>query len=285
MDLTFSTLFQLNVVLGLLKRLGVVRTKLVLREANFVSVEWPKSRAYFVFKLIGGIAYRSSDAVVCLNRDQMLDIQSTLHVVQDKLHIVPNPVIGRAMRDVSNERYVNILSFERPILLSVGRLENQKRVDLLLLSFFKFRDTHGCGSLVIVGKGSKERDLRLLIAGSRWSEYVHLLGEISNPFPVFKDSDLYILTSDFEGLPNTLIQGCYLTQRVVSTDCKSGPRSILADYDGGMLVSTGDVDGLANAYSVMLSRPKCTPSESWQSRYSEERSYQKLKYIFTCVGL
>ena len=282
-DVTFSTLFQLNIFLGILRKLRIMRTKLVIREANFVSVEWPKSRAYFIFKLLGGIAYRSSDAVVCLNVDQMLDVRVTLRVDQEKLHIVPNPVIGLMMRSIVNDKSSNVLPFERPILLSVGRLEKQKRLDLLLISFFKFRVLHGRGSLVVVGKGSREFDLKALIAGSGMADYVHFLGEWQNPYPAFKEADLYILTSDFEGLPNTLIQGCYLTQRVVSTDCRSGPSSILSDYEGGMLVKTGDIEGLVNAYSVMLGRPKVAPSDSWIYRYSEDSSFQQLQNIFKCV--
>jgi glycosyltransferase involved in cell wall biosynthesis len=220
-----------------------------------------------------------------LNEVQLNDVRKFLQINGRRLHILPNPVFGDLIRSIANEASSEELRYERPILLSVGRLEKQKRLDVLLESFFKFRCNHGSGTLLIVGAGSLEGDLKKWVSENDMSHNVIFLGEVKNPFPIFKEADLYVLTSDFEGLPNSLIQGCFLTRRVVATDCKSGPSSILNGYEGGMLAQTGDVDGLVKAYNVMLGHAKVLPSDEWIDRYSEEGSFNKLLRIFSCVGL
>ena len=128
-----------------------------------------------------------------------------------------------------------------------------------------------------------ERDLRVLVEKLGISDNVLFLGEILKPYQLFKLADLYVLSSDFEGLPNSLIQACYLTERVVSTNCRSGPSSILANYDGGFLVNVDDVSAMSEAMKIMLQRAKVPVSDSWVDRYSEVRSLEQLKLVLSCV--
>ena len=278
-----STLFQINIVLGILKYLRLLKAKLVLREANYVSKEWPKSRAYLLFRVLGRLAYRTSDAVVCLNEEQKADVHSFLNLSLQRIFIIPNPVITDEIVKAKSDDSQKMLHVEGPLVLSVGRLARQKRLDVLILAFKKFRDSTGKGTLVIVGQGMLERDLRVLVEKLGISDNVLFLGEILKPYQLFKLADLYVLSSDFEGLPNSLIQACYLTERVVSTNCRSGPSSILANYDGGFLVNVDDVSAMSEAMKIMLQRAKVPVSDSWVDRYSEVRSLEQLKLVLSCV--
>lgn len=280
-DVVFSTLFQLNIILGLFKKFHLIRGKLILREANFVSIEWPKSRLYTIFKLLGSISYRSASAVICLNESQFYDIQVNLRIPFKKLFVVPNPVLGVSL-DESLEHFPSV-DLKGPMILSVGRLEEQKRLDVLIKAFDLYRRKSGRGYLYIVGKGSLELPLKALALALGISDLVFFLGEVSKPYALFRLADLFVLSSDFEGLPNALIQGCYLTQRVVSTNCNSGPESILSGYEGGELVNVGDFTAMSVAFEVMLNKPKVCPSDSWIERYSECNSFNQLKNVIECV--
>ena len=74
---------------------------------------------------------------------------------------------------------------------------------------------------------------------------VKLLGYLDNPFPYIYKSDMVILTSKFEGLPNILLEAQYLKKYIISTDCPTGPKEILLNGKAGDLIKVGDHRGLS----------------------------------------
>ena len=77
-------------------------------------------------------------------------------------------------------------------------------------------------------------------------KHVKLIGYQSNPFKFIKQSDIFVLTSLFEGSPNVLIEAMRLKKYVISTNCPTGPREILQNGKYGSLVSVGDYKKIAN---------------------------------------
>ena len=100
--------------------------------------------------------------------------------------------------------------------------------------------------LVIIGKGPEEGKLKKFIKDNNLKKNVKMLGYKSNPFPYIKKSDIFILTSKFEGLPNVLLEAIALKKIVISTNCPTGPKEILLNGKGGYLFKTGDYISLAN---------------------------------------
>jgi glycosyltransferase involved in cell wall biosynthesis len=70
-----------------------------------------------------------------------------------------------------------------------------------------------------------------------------------------KQADLFVLASEYEGLPNVLVQALALGARIVSTDCKTGPSEILCNGKFGKLVPVGDEESLARAMEESLEQP------------------------------
>ena len=68
----------------------------------------------------------------------------------------------------------------------------------------------------------------------------------NNPYPFIKKSNIFILSSKYEGLPNSLLEAIVLNKPVVSSNCHSGPNEILDKGRGGLLFSVGDYKSLAN---------------------------------------
>ena len=66
---------------------------------------------------------------------------------------------------------------------------------------------------------------------------VKILNNINNPFPYLLRSDLFVLSSIFEGLPNVLLEAITLNKFVISTNCSTGPSEILVNGKGGILVT------------------------------------------------
>ena len=68
----------------------------------------------------------------------------------------------------------------------------------------------------------------------------------SNPYKYLKSSDLLVLTSKFEGLPNVLLEAISLKKFIISSNCPTGPKEILSYGKGGFLFNVGDYNQLAN---------------------------------------
>jgi glycosyltransferase involved in cell wall biosynthesis len=109
-----------------------------------------------------------------------------------------------------------------------------------------------------------------------------LLGVVPNPHPDMAHAAAFILSSRWEGLPTVLVEAMSLGTHIISTDCPSGPREILADGKFGQLVPVDDPSALAaaikNALSSKFSRP---PRDSWKAFEHESVEEQ---YINLMLG-
>ena len=105
------------------------------------------------------------------------------------------------------------------------------------------------------GKGDEEARLRKMIEDMGLAERVILPGYQTNPYPFIRHAKALILTSDAEGLPRALIESLLLGTPVVSVDCPSGPREILAGELADFLVTREDEAALADAIARMDAAP------------------------------
>ena len=76
---------------------------------------------------------------------------------------------------------------------------------------------------------------------------ISLPGFVHNPYPYMVKSSVFVLSSQWEGLPTVLVEALYCGLAVIATDCKSGPKEILENGKYGTLVPVGDQTALANA--------------------------------------
>jgi glycosyltransferase involved in cell wall biosynthesis len=108
---------------------------------------------------------------------------------------------------------------------------------------------------MMLGQGEGETKLRSLAAELGISDRVIFAGFQADPSPFYAAADLFVLSSDLEGLPTVLIEALSFGLPVVSTDCPSGPAEILENGRWGRLVPVGDADALARAMGEALAAP------------------------------
>jgi glycosyltransferase involved in cell wall biosynthesis len=270
-DAVVSTLYQTNMLVSAVHKMARSRARLVLREANFVSQEWPKSRFYPIARLAGPGLYRRAHRIVVPAVDQIQDICNTLGVRPEKVLHIGNPIVGRWALERSEEPLPESLSvrLQRPMVLAVGRMHDQKGFDVLIRAFARHHRQHG-GQLVILGDGELRGALEQLAAQLGIAEAVLMPGTDTNPFRWFRRADLFVLSSRYEGLPNVLAQAMALGVRCISTDCPSGPRELLDDGRLGRLVPVDDEVAMAEAMSAaLIDAPLALPAE-WRARYDEK---------------
>jgi glycosyltransferase involved in cell wall biosynthesis len=88
-------------------------------------------------------------------------------------------------------------------------------------------------------------------------------------------SAVFVLSSAWEGLPTVLIEALALAQRIVSTDCPSGPREILQNGRLGRLVPTRDPEALSEAILTSLDRPGVRAGDEALVPYTEQAAVQR----------
>jgi glycosyltransferase involved in cell wall biosynthesis len=140
-------------------------------------------------------------------------------------------------------------------LLHIGALTlKQKRQDLLIKAFAI--SGLEC-KLVLLGKGQDEEKIRNLIKEYGLSDKVILAGFKNNPYPWIKHARLLVLSSDYEGFGNVLVESLIVGTPALSTDCFSGPNEIFTDSMKKCLVPANDIEALAKKMkSFYLSPPK-----------------------------
>jgi glycosyltransferase involved in cell wall biosynthesis len=152
-----------------------------------------------------------------------------------------------------------------PVLLWAGRLTRQKRPDVLLDAFARVRSSTDA-ILWVLGEGSLRPDMEAHARRLKVSPYVHFLGFDSNPYRWMARADLFVLTSDYEGLPNALLEAQALGLPAVSTRCPTGPDEIIQQGVTGFLVPAGDPAALAAAVCKILGDPTRQTAMSQASR-------------------
>ena len=190
-----------------------------------------------------------------------IDLEKNFNI-HTKYKVIHSPVdldminrLSKMETDISNG---NIFTF-----INVAGFRQQKNHDLLIEAFNKIR--HLPVRLLLLGKGDLEQTIKNKVSAMNLGSQVIFLGFDTNPFKYLSKSDCFILSSDFEGFPNCILEAMACCIPVISTDCRSGPREILApDTDPavnitdhiettkyGILVPVNNAQLLADAINLL----------------------------------
>ncbi len=165
----------------------------------------------------------------------------------------------------------------RHLLLAVGRIDNQKGYDWLVDSFAKLAQKHPDWDLVIFGEGPQRPALQAQVQNVGMVKRVFLPGRAGNMGEWYERADLYVMSSRFEGFPNTLAEAMAHGLPAVSFDCDTGPRDIIRHEVNGLLVPIGDLAGLTAALDRLMSNS--TLRQQFADRALDTRERFSMKKI------
>ena len=152
------------------------------------------------------------------------------------------------------ELFFNVQRENPKDIVVIGRLSKQKNHEMLIRAFARIADKYPEENLQLYGKGDLEDQLRQLISELGLENRVFLNGATGQVPLVLKNAGIFVLPSDYEGMPNALLEAMAAGVPSISTDCPcGGPAMLIRQEENGLLVPVGDVDALASAMERMLS--------------------------------
>jgi GalNAc-alpha-(1->4)-GalNAc-alpha-(1->3)-diNAcBac-PP-undecaprenol alpha-1,4-N-acetyl-D-galactosaminyltransferase len=189
--------------------------------------------------------YGGADRIVVQSQDAL---NYFLPKFQSRTAVIPNPVVLPPSGETLLENQRTGLS-----IIAMGRLSEEKCFDILLRAFVRLKERHPNWALTILGEGPQRPVLESLREQLGVVESVFLPGIVKNPEKYLMNASLFVLSSRFEGFPNSLCEAMACGLPVIATDCSSGLREIIRHGEDGILVPPNDVNALANAMDRLMS--------------------------------
>lgn len=265
-----STHCYLNAYLGMLKRIGYLKSKLIVRECTsiFSSSSGLKKWSYWLSYCLG---YPAVDMVICQTAEMRQQLLANLPFMpSQKVITLGNPLDYDQIVASSKLSPRDSLLTENYIC-AAGRLIPEKGFSVLIDAFSKFAGSYPDLKLIILGEGPERPLLTQRIAACGLQNRVILKGWVSNPFPYFKKAKVCVVSSIKEGFPNVLLQMMATNALVVATLCAGG----VSDIPGIYKAEVNSANALAEALKSALadySNCESVPMNSYL-REREPRSY------------
>lgn len=193
--------------------------------------------------------FRIADLVLTLSEPETCHLRTAFPVAAGRFQTVANPYVTAAMlaQPLRNDA-------SAPLILGVGRLAPQKRLDLLIRGFAAMRNTGA--RLVLLGEGPDRGKLEALISELGMDGRISLPGFVDDVSSWFARADIFALTSRYEGLPAVVLEAMATNCRVVATDCFPAARTLVGDADGCAILAEPCPLQLAGLLDRMLLQPR-----------------------------
>jgi len=249
LDCIFTTSNDVACLAVALKRMWFRDLKVVVTQHTSLSGPLAQARGIHRMKLLAvrvamRLALPHADAVVAVTQNVAGDLESHCGLGKGHVQVIRNPVISPDFDDLAvAPTQCPWPEDGMPVVVFLGRLSPEKRIDLLLEAVARLRAEIDL-RLVIIGEGPQRTWIEDRIAAAGFGEACVMTGFIDNVLPLLCKADLLVLPSDFEGSGNVLVEAMACGVQVVATDCPHGPSEILEQGRYGQLVPMNDASAL-----------------------------------------
>lgn len=271
---------HLNIIAILAKILAHSHTKLIVCEHANQKIMSYYSPQFLdkILPFLEGIFYPFADAVLAVSQGIMNELKGVMLFRKNIVHLIYNPIITPRITELSKlempDWFIQ-LKKKNKIILSVGRLSYEKDFITLIKSLRLVRDQKDI-ALCILGEGPQRNELMKYARELHVENNLFMPGFVENPFVYYKNSDVFVLSSVYEGFGNVLVEAMACGIPVISTNCPSGPAEILENGKFGRLVQPQDPYALAQAIVEALDNPPDTKAAKIRANdFTVEKATQK----------
>ncbi|MDN5126833.1 glycosyltransferase [Aliarcobacter butzleri] len=234
-----------------------IKHQIIINERAMPSLQYQYGLNGKINRFLIKTLYPKSDLCLSNSYGNMMDLKNKFKVIN--LDYIHNPFNIEMIEKMSKEEIE--IKKKRFTFVTVGRLDKGKNHKLIIDAI---RDIDA--DLWIIGDGNLKEELQKYIKELSLNDKVYLLGKKENPFAYISKADCFVFASNHEGFPNVLVEAMVCGCSVISTDCLSGPREILAPNSDvsfelkdkiefaeyGILTPIKNVEKLKEAMSLMI---------------------------------
>jgi len=228
----------------------------IISERSLVSEEFKKNNIHSrISKFLIKSLYKYANLVISLSKGSAKDLIDNFNI--SKIEVIYNPIDLEYIRKLSQKRIS--ISKKRFTFVTLGRLVEGKNQDLIIKAMQNVE-----ADLWIIGDGEKREDLEKLVNTLNLQDKVTFLGKQKNPFKFLKKADCFVYASQRESFGNVLVEALSCELPIISTDCPTGPREILAPSSNvlkrtnkielaeyGILIPIQDVEKISQAMKMI----------------------------------
>lgn len=220
----------------------LTKTKVIISVRNMPEKEYMgflgKIISKYILPVADGCVFQTAEAAKYFKKR-----------LRKKSTIIPNPVDKKFFEIERDSKFGQIIT--------VGRLTEQKNQKLLIDAFKKVHNRYDNIRLLICGDGEKKIQLEKYIKKNDLEDCIRLCGNVENIEEYLQKAFLFVLPSDYEGMPNALMEAMAVGLPVISTNCPcGGPRGLINNRVNGVLIPVRDEDLLCAAIINLLENPE-----------------------------
>lgn len=207
---------------------------------------WHINIAGKINQILWKMCYITADHIILQASDQACYFSRN---IQRKCTVIPNPISNKY-----NSVYKKEIDSEIVNVIAVGRIDPQKNYEMMIEGFSRVINEQPKTRLRIFGDGEENyiNKLKRLVIEKDANNNIFFMGRSNQIEKEYLKSDLYLMTSDYEGLPNALMEAMACRLICISTDCKTGPKDLIKNGVNGFLIETGNTDELEESIRKVL---------------------------------
>ena len=224
-DISFSFLNRPNYIACLTRVFGWKKKIFISERTSTVRQYHGKDPKSLIGRFLVKKLYPKADLIIPNSQANVIDLKNVFKV-HSNYHVIYNPI---NLQDIFLKKEIQLPGFEdtRFTYIMLGRFVNEKDHLSLLLAFSMLPAREHC-RLILIGRGSREDTIRAKISELGIGLNVTIIHFVSNPYNYLSMADCFVFSSLQEGFPNVVIEALGCSLPVISTDCKTGPRELLA---------------------------------------------------------
>jgi len=251
-----SALSHANLVAIISVMFSKFKPRVVISERNIITQESINNQGMkgSILRYLMHKFYHRADSAITVSNGVSDSLIQYTKLLNKDIFVVPNPCDIDRISLLSNKPIDDnwFFSSKLPVVIGIGRLTRQKDFHLLIKAFSIVLKENNA-RLLILGEGELRSELESLALSLGLNEKNFFMpGFVSNPFNYLKNSNVFVLSSRWEGFPNVLLHALGCGCPIVATDCRSGPVEILENGKWGYLTPVGDVEAMAKSITLSL---------------------------------
>ncbi len=249
-DKILSFLWSVNLITLISTYILKISDKVIISERTYLELSILRYRFVSLRSFLIKIFYPMANKIIAVSDSVSQNLIQKFKIPSDKISVIYNGININEIQSKKNE--VLPAYCKKPYIIGIGGLRPEKNFSLLIKSFAIVSKKRTDLNLLILGEGYDRANLEKLVSQLNLKKQVFLPGIVSNPYPYLAQAEILILSSNYEGFPNVILESIACKVPVIATNCNSGISEILRDEKTGLLVDMFNEISMATAIEKLL---------------------------------